>query len=108
MNLYGLANDMSILGSAYSAFQSTNCNDSYAAYPFTDATSNYTVWRDKGFNLFRLAFGWQHVQTSLGGPLNETTLESLDGMVNRITGDGNLAILDIVWPIDPSLLNSLG
>ena len=87
---------MSIFGSAYSAFQGRNCNSSYMAYPFMPATSDYTVWHEKGFNMFRLAVGWQHVQSNLGGELNETTLEYLDSMVDRITEDDNTVILDIV------------
>lgn len=87
---------MSILGSAYSEFEGTNCNASYEVYPYADSIDHYEAWRAKGFNMFRLALGWQHVQTELGGPLNETTLSAVDELVTHITNDGNVAILDIV------------
>ncbi|KAF5015026.1 hypothetical protein F66182_13792, partial [Fusarium sp. NRRL 66182] len=95
VNLFGFANDMSILGSAYSEFEGTNCNASYEVYPYADSIDHYEAWRAKGFNMFRLALGWQHVQTELGGPLNETTLSAVDELVTHITNDGNVAILDI-------------
>jgi endoglucanase len=91
-----MANDVSIFGSAYSGFMSTNCNASYASYPYIDPISHYETWHDKGFNMFRLAMSWQHVQTELSGPLNETNIEAVDRLVERITRDGNVAILDIV------------
>lgn len=87
---------MSIFGSAYSAFESANCNASYAAYPYVDPPEHYTAWRDLGFNMFRLPLGWQHAQVSLSGPLNETTMVAYDHLVKRITGDGNTVIIDIV------------
>jgi hypothetical protein len=39
---------------------------------------------------------WQHVQTSLGGSLNETNMVAVDKLVKAITDDGGQAILDIV------------
>ncbi|KAL4727131.1 hypothetical protein ACLX1H_006032 [Fusarium chlamydosporum] len=38
---------------------------------------------------------WQHVQTSLGGNLNETNMQAVDKLVKAITDDGGQAILDI-------------
>lgn len=96
MNLYGLANDVSILGSAYSLFESGNCNASYAAYPFFNTDADYYEWRALGFNLFRLPVGWQHIQTNLSGPLNQTTLTGLDQLIETITGNDSMAIVDIV------------
>lgn len=96
VNLFGLANDMSIFGSAYSAFEGTNCNASYEVYPYFNSVENFEVWHEKGFNMFRLAMGWQHVQTELGGPLNETTMSAVDELVTHITSNDSVAILDIV------------
>ncbi|WZH46780.1 glycoside hydrolase superfamily [Fusarium acuminatum] len=95
VNLFGLANDINILGSAYNTFLSLSCGPSYNSYPFVDSIENYESWHDKGFNLFRIAVAWQHIQTSLGGSLNETNMEAVDKMVKRITDDGGQAILDI-------------
>lgn len=96
VNLFGLANDINILGSAYNTFLSLSCGPSYNSYPYIDSIENYESWHDKGFNLFRIAVAWQHIQTSLGGSLNETNMEAVDKMVKRITDDGGQAILDIV------------
>lgn len=95
VNIFGLANDVSILGSAYSLFESTNCNASYAAYPYDPPIEHYTLWREKGFNLFRLPVAWQHLQTSLSAELNATTLQALDTLVDAITGNNDTAIIDV-------------
>lgn len=105
VNLYGLANDISIFGSAYSGFQAADCNASYAAYPIPDTASDYEPWRQLGFNMFRLPLGWQHAQESLSGPLNETTMASLDLLIEAITSNGSVAILDIVSRNCQSLTN---
>lgn len=46
--------------------------------------------------MFRLPIAWQHAQDGLGGPLNETTLQGLDTLVDTITNNGSKAIIDIV------------
>lgn len=95
VNLPGLAFDMSIFGSAFSKFESSNCNASYAAYSSVDPPGHYEEWWQAGMNAFRIPFGWQHIQQSLGGPLNTTTLVSLDRLVDQITSNGSVAILDL-------------
>lgn len=96
VNLFGLANDVNILGSAYNTFLDLSCKPSYHSYPYINTVEDYKSWHDKGFNLFRIAMAWQHVQTSLGGSLNETNMEAVDKLVKAITDDGGQAILDIV------------
>ena len=91
----GLAADVSILGSAFNGFLSTECVPTDQAYPFYDNLTSYHTWRDLGFNLFRLPVAWQHAQESLSGPLNSTNMAYLDSMIKNITNDGNTAILDI-------------
>ncbi|KAF5985557.1 endoglucanase EG-II [Fusarium coicis] len=95
VNLFGLANDVNILGSAYNTFLDLSCKPSYHSYPYINTVEDYKSWHDKGFNLFRIAMAWQHVQTSLGGSLNETNMEAVDKLVKAITDDGGQAILDI-------------
>ncbi|KAL7758766.1 hypothetical protein ACKLNR_011193 [Fusarium oxysporum f. sp. zingiberi] len=95
VNLFGLANDVNILGSAYNPFLDLSCEPSYHSYPYINTVEDYKSWHDKGFNLFRIAMAWQHVQTSLGGSLNETNMETVDELVKAITDDGGQAILDI-------------
>ncbi|KAF5690513.1 endoglucanase EG-II [Fusarium denticulatum] len=95
VNLFGLANDVNILGSAYNTFLDLSCKPSYHSYPYINTVDDYKSWHDKGFNLFRIAMAWQHVQTSLGGSLNETNMEAVDKLVKAITDDGGQAILDI-------------
>ncbi|KAF4998610.1 hypothetical protein FGRMN_2936 [Fusarium graminum] len=95
VNLFGLANDVNILGSAYNTFLSLSCEPSYNSYPYIDTVENYESWHDKGFNLFRISMAWQHVQVSLGGHLNETNMKAVDRIVKRVTDDGGQAILDI-------------
>lgn len=87
---------MSILGSAYSSFEGTNCNASYDVYPDFDPPEHYYEWHAQGFNLFRVPVGWQHLQPSLRAPLNQTTMHGLDTLINAITGNGSTAILDVV------------
>ncbi|KAM0230687.1 hypothetical protein ACHAP5_011293 [Fusarium lateritium] len=96
VNLFGLANDINILGSAYNTFLDLTCEPSYDSYPYIDTIENYESWHQRGFNLFRIAIAWQHAQTSLGGSLNETNMKAVDKMVKRITDDGGQAILDIL------------
>jgi endoglucanase len=86
---------MSILGSAFNNFTSTECRPTDHAYPFYDNLAEYHTWRDLGFNLFRLPVAWQHAQTKLSGPLNSTNMIYLDRMIQNITDDGNTVILDI-------------
>ncbi|KAF5638081.1 cellulase (glycosyl hydrolase family 5) domain protein [Fusarium sp. NRRL 52700] len=95
VNLFGLANDVNILGSAYNTFLDLSCKPSYHSYPYINTIEDYKSWHDKGFNLFRIAMAWQHVQTSLGGSLNEINMEAVDKLVKAITDDGGQAILDI-------------
>ncbi|KAK6860922.1 glycoside hydrolase family 5 protein [Apiospora arundinis] len=95
VNLFGFANDVSIFGSAYNTFESSNCNASYASYPYADPVSHYEDWHQLGFNLFRAAIAWQHAQEDLGGPLNETTLRGVYSLVQAATEDGGQVILDI-------------
>ncbi|KAK0390637.1 hypothetical protein NLU13_0141 [Sarocladium strictum] len=95
VNLFGLAADASIFGSAYNTFASSKCNASYDAYPYYDSTEHYEDWHKKGFNLFRIPVAWQHAQEDLGGPLNETTMGVIDSLVHAITRDGGQAIIDI-------------
>ncbi|KAM0354874.1 hypothetical protein ACHAPU_000710 [Fusarium lateritium] len=95
VNLFSLANDVDILGSTYNTFLSLSCEPTYNSYPYIDTIENYEAWHEKGFNLFRIAMAWQHVQTSLGGGLNETNMETVDRIVKRVTDDGGQAILDI-------------
>ncbi|XWW99274.1 hypothetical protein V2A60_007283 [Cordyceps javanica] len=95
VNLFGLANDVSIFGSAYTSFASGNCEPTFASYPYLDDLSHYETWRQEGFNLFRIAVAWQHAQDELGGALNETNMRHVDKLVDAITGDGGKAILDI-------------
>ncbi|KAF5667187.1 cellulase (glycosyl hydrolase family 5) domain-containing protein [Fusarium heterosporum] len=95
VNLFGLANDINILGSAYNTFLSLSCEPSYNSYPYIDTVENYESWHEKGFNLFRIAMAWQHVQVSLGGHLNETNMKAVDRIVKKVTDDGGQAILDI-------------
>ncbi|EWG53437.1 hypothetical protein FVEG_11867 [Fusarium verticillioides 7600] len=95
VNLFGLANDVNILGSAYNTFLDMSCKPSYHSYPYINTVEDYKSWHDKGFNLFRIAMAWQHVQTSLGGSLNETNMEAVDKLVKAITDDGGQAIMDI-------------
>ncbi|KAK2669213.1 Glycoside hydrolase, family 5 [Fusarium oxysporum f. sp. vasinfectum] len=95
VNLFGLANDVNILGSAYNTFLDLSCGPSYHSYPYINTVEDYKSWHDKSFNLFRIAMAWQHVQTSLGGSLNETNMEAVDKLVKAITDDGGQAILDI-------------
>jgi hypothetical protein len=96
VNLFGLAADVSIFGSAFNTFTSTKCNASYDAYPYYDPTSHYEDWHQKGFNLFRIPIAWQHAQEGLGGPLNQTTMSVVDMLVHSVTHDGGQAIIDIV------------
>lgn len=96
VNLFGLANDVSILGSAYTKFTSQSCNATYESYPYIDPVSHYHDWKASGFNLYRVAVAWQHAQDELGGPLNETNLAGVDALVDAVTGDGGQVILDIV------------
>ncbi|KAF5556496.1 endoglucanase EG-II [Fusarium napiforme] len=95
VNLFGLANDVNILGSAYNTFLDLSCKPSYHSYPYINTVEDYKSWHNKGFNLFRIAMAWQHVQTSLGGSLNETNMGAVDKLVKAITDDGGQAILDI-------------
>ncbi|KAF2168251.1 glycoside hydrolase family 5 protein [Zasmidium cellare ATCC 36951] len=95
VNIIGLAWDMSVLGSAFSEFEATNCNASYDVYPYYDPPEHYTEWRAQGFNLFRVPVGWQHLQDDLRSELNQTTLQHLDGLIDAITNDGSTAILDV-------------
>ncbi|KAF4442943.1 Endoglucanase EG-II [Fusarium austroafricanum] len=66
VNLFRLANDVNILGSAYNTFLSLSCEPKYNSYPYISTEKEYKPWHDKCFNLFRIAMAWQHVQTSLG------------------------------------------
>ncbi|PWI68021.1 hypothetical protein PCL_02422 [Purpureocillium lilacinum] len=95
VNLFGLANDISILGSAFNPLVSTACHPTNTSYPYIDDVSHYKSWRDRGFNLFRIAIAWQHAQTELGGSLNETNMRGVDKLIEAITGDGGQAIIDI-------------
>ncbi|KAJ6789533.1 hypothetical protein PWT90_03114 [Aphanocladium album] len=95
INLFGLANDVSIFGSAYTSFINLECEPTFDSYPFLDDLSHYEAWKQEGFNLFRTAIAWQHAQTELGGALNETNMQHVDKLVDAITDDGGKAILDI-------------
>lgn len=75
---------------------SPKCEPTHESHPFHDDVSHYVSWKQEGFNLFRIAIAWQHAQTELGGQLNETSMQSVDAMVDAITQDGGKAILDIV------------
>lgn len=107
INLFGLANDINILGSAYNPFLSLSCEPTYRSYPYTDTVEDYKSWHDKGFNLFRIAMAWEHVQTSLGGNLNETNMQAVDKLVKAITDDGGQAILDIVRTVVGAFFQSV-
>ncbi|KAK2616241.1 hypothetical protein QQS21_000876 [Conoideocrella luteorostrata] len=95
VNLFGLANDVSIMGSAYTSFVSTDCKPTYKSYPYLDDVSHYKEWRDKGFNLFRIAIAWQHAQEDLFGALNETNIAHVEELVEAVHRDGNTAIINI-------------
>ncbi|KAL4896567.1 hypothetical protein BDV59DRAFT_108827 [Aspergillus ambiguus] len=71
------------------------CGDKQTSYPYLDPPSLYWSWRHLGFSLIRLPVAWGHIQTKLGGPLNETTLAGLDNLVDIITGNGSTVILDL-------------
>lgn len=100
INLYGLAADVNPLGSAYTEFAMISaCNATYTAYPFVDPPAHYYDWHALGFNLFRLPAAWQHLAESLGGPLNQTNIAHLDSLIETITGNGSVAIIDVVGRI---------
>lgn len=59
-----------------------------------------------GFNLYRIPVAWGHIQEGLQGPLNQTTLDELDKIMEMVTSTGSTAILDIVCLSNPVLIHS--
>lgn len=98
VNLIGLAADASVLGTAHTSFMSQSCGEEQTNWPYIDPPELYYDWKSLGFNLYRIPVAWGHIQEGLYGPLNKTTLNELDIIMERITSNGSTAILDIVCP----------
>jgi endoglucanase len=56
--------------------------------------TNLDYYLDKGFNAFRVPFRWERLQPELQGPLLDSALEGLDGLVTAMNARGAVAILD--------------
>lgn len=95
VNLFGLSNSSSVFGTAFTTFESPVCEPDYTAGPYLDPPEHFWAYRDLGFNTFRLPIAWQHAQTKLNGPLNETIMSGFDSLIKTITSNGSTAIIDI-------------
>lgn len=67
----------------------------YGTYWHFDSQTSFDYLAARGVKLIRLPIGWEHIQTSLGGPLNTTAFGYVTAALDRIGAAGMTAIVDL-------------
>jgi endoglucanase len=70
----------------------TNGSASGYAVPPSEQIEHFA---DQGINVFRLPFGWQYMQPTLGGNFDAEFATAYDGIVRAILATGSQVIIDV-------------